>query len=170
MSHRFPRAPFSVFATEPAPWLISFSLGLMRRLSDSAFDARRKKILSVVSALPASATVGGDRHFSFKVRGKTFGYFLDNHHGDGRVAFNCKTADGANETLARVAPDRFFLPKCVGARGWLGLWLDLARVDWTQVEDVITEAYRLVSPGSLLTQLKRPNQAMQRTARRDDID
>jgi len=82
------------------------------RLSDAAFEARRRRILSFVSALPeASAVKGGDRHFSFKVRGRIFGYFLDDHYGDGRVALNCKSADDANETLARVAPDRFFIPK-----------------------------------------------------------
>jgi hypothetical protein len=76
------------------PWLISFSVGLcMRGLSDSICEARRQKVLSLVTALPeASAEVCGGRHLSFKVRGKTFGYFLDDHHGHGRVALNCKTA------------------------------------------------------------------------------
>jgi predicted DNA-binding protein (MmcQ/YjbR family) len=122
----------------------------MRRLSDSVFESRRNRILSFVKALPeASATIGGGRHYSFKVRGKTFGYFLDDHHGDGRVAINCKTAPGVNDTLLRVASDRFFVPKYVGARGWLGLWLDLPKIDWAQVKDVITEAYCLVAPRRL---------------------
>ena len=100
----------------------------MRGLSDSTCEARRQKVLSLVSALPeAAAEVCGGRHLSFKVRGKTFGYFLNDHHGDGRVALNCKTAPGVNDTLARVASDRFFIPKYVGARGWLGLWLDYRR-------------------------------------------
>jgi hypothetical protein len=55
--------------------------------------------------------------------------------------------------LARVASDRFFIPKYVGARGWLGLWLDLPQVDWTQIEDAITEAYRLVAPRALVSKL-----------------
>src|SRR5262245_52188508 len=127
----------------------------MRGLSDSTCEARRQKVLSLVSALPeAAAEVCGGRHLSFKVRGKTFGYFLNDHHGDGRVALNCKTAPGVNDTLARVASDRFFIPKYVGARGWLGLWLDLAKIDWAQIEDVITEAYRLVAPRTLVSQLE----------------
>ena len=128
----------------------------MRGLSDSIFEARRQKVLSLVSALPeASAEVCGGRHLSFKVRGKTFGYFLNNHHGDGRVALNCKTAHGVNDTLTRVASDRFFIPKYVGARGWLGLWIDLPKIDWTQVEDVVTEAYRLVAPRTLVSQIRK---------------
>jgi hypothetical protein len=128
----------------------------VRRLPDSVFKSRRKKVLSFVNALPeASATVAGGHHYSFKVRKKTFGYFLDDHHGDGRVALNCKTASGVNDTLARVASERFFIPKYVGARGWLGLWLDLPKVDWTQVEDIITEAYRLVAPRTLAEQVQK---------------
>jgi hypothetical protein len=73
--------------------------------------------------------------------------------GDGRVALNCKTAPGVNGMLARVASDRFFIPKYVGARSWLGIWLDLPQVDWTQIEDVITEAYRLVAPRALVSKL-----------------
>ena len=128
----------------------------MRSLSDSICEARRQKVLSLVSALPeASVEVCGGRHLSFKVRGKTFGYFLNDHHGDGRVALNCKTVRGVNNTLARAAADRFFIPKYVGARGWLGLWIDLPKTDWTQVEDVITEAYRLVAPRTLVSQIRK---------------
>ena len=72
-----------------------------------------------------------------------------------RIALNCKTAPGVNDTLARVASDRFFIPKYVVARGWLGLWLDLPQVDWTQIEDVITEAYRLVAPRALVSKLEK---------------
>jgi len=141
----------------------------MPRLSNSAYRARRDKVLAFVNALPeASATIAGDRHFRFNVRGRTFGYLLDDHHGDGRVALNCKTASGVNTTLARVASDRFFIPKYVGARGWLGLWLDPPKVDWMQVEDVIREAYCLVAPRSLAAKLKRPNQSLEPTAARRD--
>ena len=46
----------------------------------------------------------------------------------------------------------FYIPKYVGHRGWLGLWLDLPKIDWEEIEGVITEAYRLVAPRTLLAQ------------------
>ncbi len=117
------------------------------RIARSVRERRRRRIVSIVESLPAgSAVPGSESHLSLEVRGKRFGYFLDDHHGDGRVALNCKTAPGVNETLAHAAPERFFIPKYVGARGWLGLWLDLPKMDWEEVEDVISEAYRLVAP------------------------
>src|SRR4030095_9205369 len=137
----------------------------MHRLSNSVYRARRDKVLSFVNALPeAPATIAGDRHFRFNVRGRTFGYLLDDHHDDERLALNCKTESDVNTTLARVAPDRFFIPKYVGARGWLGLCLNLPKVDWAQIEDVIREAYCLVAPRSLAAKLKGPNQSLEPTA------
>jgi hypothetical protein len=121
----------------------------------SVLDRRRRQVVSLVESLPdASAVPAGDRHLSLQVRGKRFGYFLDDHHGDGRVALNCKTAPGVNETLAHAAAERFFIPKYVGARGWLGLWLDLPEIDWEEVEGVITEAYCLVAPQTLVSKLR----------------
>ena len=125
------------------------------KIAKSVLERRRQHVISLVESLPdASAIPGGDRHLSLEVRGRRFGYFLDNHHGDGRLALNCKTAPGVNETLAHVASEDFFIPKYVGARGWLGLWLDLPKIDWDEVEDVITEAYRLVVPRTLRSKLQ----------------
>jgi hypothetical protein len=59
-----------------------------------------------------------------------------------------------NETLAHAAAERFFIPKYLGARGWLGLWLDLPEIDWEEVEGVITEAYCLVAPQTLVSKLR----------------
>ena len=126
-----------------------------RRIAKLVLERRRRHVVSLVESLPeASAIPAGDRHLSLEVRGKRFGYFLDNHHGDGRVALNCKTAPGVNETLAHAVPERFFIPKYVGARGWLGLWLDLPRIDWEEVESVIIEAYRLIAPRTLASKLR----------------
>ena len=56
----------------------------MHGLSDSICEARRQKVRSLLNALPeASAEVCSGGHLSFKVRGKTFGYFLHDHDGDG---------------------------------------------------------------------------------------
>ena len=124
------------------------------KIARSLLERRRRHVVAFVESLPdAFAVPGGDSHLSLEVRGKRFGYFLDNHHGDGRVALNCKTVPGVNETLAHAASERFFIPKYVGARGWLGLWLDLPKIDWEEVESVITEAYRLVAPRALVSRL-----------------
>jgi hypothetical protein len=58
-----------------------------------------------------------------------------------------------NEELIASASDRFFLPPYVGPRGWVGLYLDLPRVDWEEVRELVTDAYALTAPKRLVAEL-----------------
>jgi predicted DNA-binding protein (MmcQ/YjbR family) len=60
---------------------------------------------------------------------------------------------GGAGRLVASAPIRFFVPPYVGHRGWLGVWLDVP-VDWQELGEIVTEAYRLVAPRSLLAELE----------------
>jgi hypothetical protein len=122
-----------------------------KRSSRSVIDKRQTRVVALVATLPeASAVPAGESHLALEVRGRKFGYVLDNHHGDGRFALNCKAAPGVNQQLAREHADRFFLPAYVGSQGWLGLWLDLPDVDWDEIERVLLDAWRLVAPKRLV--------------------
>jgi len=83
---------------------------------------------------------------------KTFVMFA-NHHHDDRLAFWCAGQDGAQEALVGSAPERFFRPPYVGHRGWLGVYLDVPGVDWDQIADLVTDAYRVVAPKRLVAEL-----------------
>jgi hypothetical protein len=96
-------------------------------------------------------------HTTFLVRTKKFAYYLVDHHGDGRVSFECKADRGTNTDLVRTDPDRFFLPKYMAHHGWVGLYLDARAVDWGQVEALLEDAYRLTAPKSLVRQLDDPS-------------
>ena len=125
------------------------------RASRSVLARRRTRVVAIVESLPeALVTVAAHRHLSLEVRGKRFGYYLDDHHGDGRVALNCKAEPGANAELAGCASDRFHLPAYLGSRGWIGLWIDLPIIDWDEVQSIIVDAYRLTAPKTLLKQLE----------------
>src|SRR4029453_9431437 len=116
---------------------------------DTAVNCR-KRVIALVQALPEARVVpAGDRHLSLEVRGKRFGWFLDDHQGDGRLALNLKAARGVNQALAGNAPERFHVPKYIGHHGWLGVWLDFPRPDWKGIEKLITDAYHLVAPKQL---------------------
>jgi hypothetical protein len=47
----------------------------------------------------------------------------------------------------------FHVPRYLGHRGWVGLWLDLPRIDWWEVESALAAAYRLTAPKSLVARL-----------------
>jgi hypothetical protein len=50
--------------------------------------------------------------------------YLDNHHGDGRVAIWCAASPGMQEALVEGEPEHYFRPPYVGHRGWLGVHLN----------------------------------------------
>jgi hypothetical protein len=120
--------------------------------SRATIAKRRARFVKLVTALP-EATATGDQHLSLEVRGKRFGYYLDDHHGDGRIALNCKAEPGVNRALAESDPARFHIPAYVGPKGWVGLWLDLPGIDWDEVDELLRDAYRLTAPKRLLSEL-----------------
>jgi len=82
---------------------------------------------------------------------KTFVMYA-NHHHDDRLAFWCAAPPGAQEALVGEEPARFFRPPYVGHRGWLGVYLDVP-LNWTEIAEIVEEAYRTVAPKKLLAKL-----------------
>lgn len=83
---------------------------------------------------------------------KTFVMFLNDHHGDGRLAIWCAAPTGAQEGMVRAEPERFFRPPYVGGRGWLGVQLDVDP-DWDEITAIVEDAYRMVAPKTLIAEL-----------------
>jgi hypothetical protein len=86
---------------------------------------------------------------AFAVRKKTFVMYMDDHHGDGRLALWCKAAPGAQEVLVGSDPERFFVPPYVGPQGWVGVRLDRPPTDWAIVQSLIEEGWALQAPKRL---------------------
>jgi hypothetical protein len=53
------------------------------------------------------------------------------------------------EALVSVDARRFFVPAYVGARGCIGVRLDIADVDWDEIAGFVRVSYRLVAPKRL---------------------
>lgn len=49
--------------------------------------------------------------------------------------------------------DRFFFPAYMGPSGWMGLDLTAAKVDWSEVAELLDASFRLVAPKKLIKQL-----------------
>jgi len=114
-----------------------------------AEDRRLTRLTKIVSALPETERETHDTHAAFLVRKKRFAYFLDDHHGDGIVALNCRAAPGENTALIASDPERYYMPAYVGPRGWVALRLDVGTVDWEEVRELVTDAYLLTAPKRL---------------------
>ena len=105
-------------------------------------------------ALPEAHEVEAWGEPTFRVRNKLFAMYAaaTKHHGGGRPAVWFKAGPGNQELMVKAAPDRFFVPPYAGPSGWVGAWLD-GRVDWSELEVLLGEAYRLVAPKRLISQL-----------------
>jgi hypothetical protein len=49
---------------------------------------------------------------------KTFVMYLDDHHGDGRLALWLAAPEGMQQALVEAAPEHYFRPPYVGHRAW----------------------------------------------------
>jgi len=109
-------------------------------------DKRLTRLTRIALALPEAARQIYGSHAQFLVRKKTFAYFLDDHHGDGIVAVTCKVLPGDNKALAESQPRRFYLPAYIASKGWVALRLDVGKVDWDEVKELLLGSYALVAP------------------------
>jgi phosphoribosylglycinamide formyltransferase-1 len=120
----------------------------------SAENPQLKRVTEIALKLPETTRKIYGSHAQFLVRKKTFAYFLDNHHGDGIVSITGKALPGDNKALAEAQPKRFYLPAYIGSRGWVALRLDVGKVDWEEVEELLKGSYVLIATRKLAEKVK----------------
>ncbi len=118
-------------------------------------DPRLAELTKIALGLPETERKLGGRHAQFLIRKKPFAYFLDDHHGDGIVAVTCKVLPGDNKALAEAQPRRFYLPAYVASRGWVALRLDVGKIDWDEVKELLVGSYALIAPKRLAELVKK---------------
>ena len=124
----------------------------MARQRDLASDPLAA-VRHICLALPEATERLSHGSPTFFIRDKTtFVMYLDNHHGDGRLALWCAAPPGVQAQLVELEPVRFFRPSYVGHRGWLGVRLDIDP-DWDEIALICADAYRQVAPKRLLAAL-----------------
>ena len=107
------------------------------------------RIRGICGNLPEAAEkpFGGHTAPSFRVRDKLF--VMTSEDG---TYMTFKAGPGVQQALVASAPDRFFVPKYVGGKGWVGARLDVPQ-DWDEIAELIEESYRLIAPKRLVDRL-----------------
>ncbi|TMQ90280.1 MmcQ/YjbR family DNA-binding protein [Actinomadura soli] len=111
----------------------------------------RSRIREVCLSLPEATEkpFGGHTAPSFRVRDKLF--VMTSEDG---LSMTFKAGAGVQEALVAENPDRFFVPKYVGSKGWVGAHLNVEH-DWDEMAELIEDSYRLIAPKSLVNLLDR---------------
>lgn len=117
----------------------------------------RDRLVEICQTLPDVIVedVDGERHLIFKVRNRTFAYYIENHHGDGEIALHCKAEPGMNTALIEQDPRRFYMPAYIGHRGWIAARLAIPETDWDEIADLVIDSYCLIAPKRLAGQVSR---------------
>ncbi len=129
-------------------------LAALRSYPCSVSAGERERLIELTADLPEAEWEASGRHVTFRVRGRTFAYLLDDHQGDGILGVVGKAAPGEAEALIAGQPERYYAPAYLGARGWLGLRLDVEPVDWEEVAGLVSDSYLLVAPKRLAATLQ----------------
>lgn len=90
---------------------------------------------------------------AFRVRDKLF--VMTSEDG---TTVTCKVPAGVNTLLVADEPERYFIPKYVGSKGWVGV--RIADLDgdgageeqeglWQELTDLMVGSYRLIAPKRL---------------------
>jgi hypothetical protein len=112
-----------------------------------------ERLRQICLALPEATERLSHGEPSFFVRDKKQFVMLDNHHhGAEHLAFWCAAPPGAQAGLIAENPDQFFRPPYVGHRGWVGVRID-RNPDWTEVAEIVHDAFRQIAPKGLAAQL-----------------
>ena len=114
---------------------------------------RLARLSGICLALPSATREDMHGHASFRVAKKVFAYYLNDHHGDGIVSVCCKVPRGDNKWLIEANPRKFYMPAYIGPRGWIGLRLDRATVEWREVKELVLGSYAETAPKELVALL-----------------
>jgi len=118
--------------------------------ANSSSTQRRERLVKICEALPEVVVdAAGESHLAFRIRKRIFAYYLFDHHGDGLIAFSCKSSLSEQRRLVKDDPASFFVPAYVGPRGWIAIRLDLDEVDWDTVSELARHAYQETAPRKL---------------------
>ena len=116
----------------------------------SASTPRRKRVVKICESFPEVVIEpAGEGHIAFRIRKRIFAYYLFDHHGDGMIAFTCKSSLSEQRRLVKDDPDSFFVPPYLGSKGWIAIRVDLDEVDWDTVAELARRAYQDLAPRKL---------------------
>nr|WP_228726868.1 phosphoribosylglycinamide formyltransferase [Novosphingobium aureum] len=113
------------------------------------------RLREMALALPGTEERESHGSPGWRVGGKYFAHFNDQHHGTPHVALLAKTSSADEvEGLAESSPQAYFKPAYYGAAGWVGVILNREELDWEQVREWLERSWRAVAPKKLAAMME----------------
>jgi predicted DNA-binding protein (MmcQ/YjbR family) len=112
---------------------------------------RLRRLREICLALPEATEKEAWGDPTWRVRDRIFAMQKGNNE-QGRPSLWLKAPEGAQSALVSGDPERLFVPPYVGHKGWVGIYLDTRKVDWSFIASLVEESYRLIAPKRLWNQ------------------
>jgi hypothetical protein len=122
-------------------------------------DAVLQRVRDVCMVFPGTEEKLSHGAPSFFAAGKMFISFVDDHHGDGRLAVWAKASPEKQRALVASDADVYFVPPYVGVKGWVGVRLDRPRTDWIELSMIVEEGWSSVATPALKRETGKPRPA-----------
>ena len=123
-------------------------------MDDEPLETLRRLCLS----LPEAREVVAWGAPTFRVKTIFATYSDGSQYVPARLSAWIKAVPVNQELLVQTTPDRFFVPPYVGAKGWIGVFLDDSNTDWDELEGLLWDAWRMSVPKKLADQNPEPPQ------------
>jgi len=108
-----------------------------------------ERVRRLCLALPEAYEEEAWGEATFRVRKKIF--CMAGGHDPARRSISLKASrEDQQALLAQGNP--FVFPAYVGPKGWIGVDLTSRLIDWTELEELLTDSYRLIAPKRLAAQ------------------
>ena len=129
----------------------------MTRVKGTSRQSLIARIRKVCLSFPETSERPSHGSPAFFIRGKrAFVMYMNNHHGDGRLALWCAAQREIQQMLVSASPRHYFVPPYVGHLGWIGVRLD-RRLSWGKITAAIEDAYLTVAPKKLIGAVRGPD-------------
>ncbi len=114
-------------------------------------DESLARLRAICLALPeATEQISWETTPTFRVRDKIFA--LHRVERDGISGCWVKAPAGMQEALVAADPERYYRPRYLGGKGWLGIRLE-PDPDWDEVAARVEESWRLIAPKKVAARL-----------------
>ena len=111
-------------------------------------DPRLAQVTRICLSHPGASRYLAACGARFEVRTEPFGYYLDDHRGQGIIAVCFRQPPGEARVLKRGDAMRYDVPPSfVGRKGWVAVRLDLGEVDWDEVRRLAGQSHQRTVAG-----------------------
>ncbi len=108
-----------------------------------------ERLRKICLALPTATEKEAWGEATFRVGGKMFAMTDNNHHNSGHVSVWCKAPAMVQEILVGSDHARFFVPPYLGYKGWIGVRLNVKKIDWVELATILEDGHRMTAPKRL---------------------